>query len=1168
MKLTHFKTIIYLILVFSAFQSYAITCDVDNDDDIDRLDINLIFQARGQSASGIDDPMDANGDGVINARDGRSCTLQCTLARCAIATPAPPVATLNLLILDAEGGVVPEAFATVVSSGETLAVDEDNLIKISGLPASQISTIRFSAPGYSNQVKSLNLGPKGSTSDYSISLLKRQPAKRVLAENAQSLVGYDGAQVIFEGDAFVDENGEPVSGEIDAYMSPVDVSRASMRNAFPGSYAGIAEGETDAEILISFGATEYLFMQDGQELQLAQGSTAIIELPIYATLLPNGETMGVGDEIPLWYLNESSGIWQQEGYGVVVASNLSTTGLALRGEVGHFSWWNADMIPGRNSPGGPNNSSPSIFRVNVTVVVENDALNNETTYAIVTGQSRSVAQSATRQVPLNYEIQLLVPKGETCFEAQAHLVVDGSTELLGTAEPKCVTMNTSQDDGKRVELVVDPDVFFWGILTLPVCSIVDQTFGPAGATAVKGRKPFNYYAVASPSIRLPFGLSMNENNGVISGIPTETGTFRVGAIIEDGDDDSHLLEVGPIFINEPLELQTDIPDEANLDEFYSSDVVETSGGCPPYRYKLAEGELPEGVVLDRLSGQISGIPQAPAQGSFRLEVMDSVANRLESELVTIAFGTPALLAVDLEPLQPNVFWSRSILALVNNIGGPIDDINVENLPDWLSFNSVTGELSGIPKQSGVVEFDIHASNAAGSSSITVALSITGSISPPQNIATVVVGQVLKVSWDNVTAATGYLVQVRDKVSSELVSETTVSQSSAWITGLDHSSNYEVTVVTIAGSAQSAASAAIVATVNENVPELLIEASNNYHVQHTAPVDFVYRPQTDELLIAGSGIVSVLLSDPSTYSYVVGDDDINFVSSLYLNETQGINYTAFSSDAFRYRIYQQQSFAQSASLVKQLNSITGWPAIANSHNDNITLAYNNRINTLPILRVSSIAPDGSETPRLNSDDLVREDVDDGDILYRQQLRQGIEIAAVSGSSMVAVPVRTQDQNVSIGQSLYLIDENQTDPLAAPELFPLQNCSPSFDYIADKVVVGDIWDIYQSDKTGELLAFIKHDPASIGGLMRLNINSGECSMLSGIDALGDVFGAGEPFVLEYSPASEITILNEQFILLIEGVFGDYPKQSYTVWMINRHTGDRSQLLKLLYEFGGTD
>ena len=61
----------------------ADVCDVDGDGDVDRKDIGAIFAARNTSASGPDDPMDANGDGVITVNDGRECVLQCTNPRCA-----------------------------------------------------------------------------------------------------------------------------------------------------------------------------------------------------------------------------------------------------------------------------------------------------------------------------------------------------------------------------------------------------------------------------------------------------------------------------------------------------------------------------------------------------------------------------------------------------------------------------------------------------------------------------------------------------------------------------------------------------------------------------------------------------------------------------------------------------------------------------------------------------------------------------------------------------------------------------------------------------------------------------------------------------------------------------------------------------------------------------
>ena len=61
----------------------GMVCDVDTDSDVDRNDIQLIFAARNQPATGPDDPRDADGDGTITVLDGRQCVLHCTLPNCA-----------------------------------------------------------------------------------------------------------------------------------------------------------------------------------------------------------------------------------------------------------------------------------------------------------------------------------------------------------------------------------------------------------------------------------------------------------------------------------------------------------------------------------------------------------------------------------------------------------------------------------------------------------------------------------------------------------------------------------------------------------------------------------------------------------------------------------------------------------------------------------------------------------------------------------------------------------------------------------------------------------------------------------------------------------------------------------------------------------------------------
>lgn len=58
-----------------------IACDLNDDDVVDRQDLNMIVAARNTPA-GPGDPLDIDGSGMIDVNDVRQCTLQCTLPRC------------------------------------------------------------------------------------------------------------------------------------------------------------------------------------------------------------------------------------------------------------------------------------------------------------------------------------------------------------------------------------------------------------------------------------------------------------------------------------------------------------------------------------------------------------------------------------------------------------------------------------------------------------------------------------------------------------------------------------------------------------------------------------------------------------------------------------------------------------------------------------------------------------------------------------------------------------------------------------------------------------------------------------------------------------------------------------------------------------------------------
>jgi hypothetical protein len=79
---------------FEACDSVRIVCDVDDNQEVDINDVDAIFAARGTAATGPDDPMGANDDGIITVNDGRICVLECTNSVCAVSPP--PLATSSV----------------------------------------------------------------------------------------------------------------------------------------------------------------------------------------------------------------------------------------------------------------------------------------------------------------------------------------------------------------------------------------------------------------------------------------------------------------------------------------------------------------------------------------------------------------------------------------------------------------------------------------------------------------------------------------------------------------------------------------------------------------------------------------------------------------------------------------------------------------------------------------------------------------------------------------------------------------------------------------------------------------------------------------------------------------------------------------------------------------
>lgn len=256
----------------------------------------------------------------------------------------PPESTVlvPLQVVDENGFVI--ANARVEVNGEPVATtDADGLATVELLSGTG-SAVRAKADDHLGQTRQI-APPESSVENANLHkfALKRREDAVVLAaaESGGSVEGIDGVKLELPAGALVMPSGQPVTGAVDVFMSPVDISDTQNRRAFPGEFLAVDESD-ESVFLVSFGVSDYTFEQGGTPLSLADGQTANIEIPIYVPDDNLGNPLVAGSAIELWFLNEDTGIWVQEGFGTVVDAPASPSGFALRTEVTHFSWWNAD----------------------------------------------------------------------------------------------------------------------------------------------------------------------------------------------------------------------------------------------------------------------------------------------------------------------------------------------------------------------------------------------------------------------------------------------------------------------------------------------------------------------------------------------------------------------------------------------------------------------------------------------------------------------------------------------------------------------------------------------------------------------------------------------------------------------------------------------------------